>query len=147
MKIQIRKFRTENNLKSKPLEYAWVKNKIFFSLSRDNFNGVPEKVTIPYILCTSECLCQTVWKLYIEYTINVKILSVVCQIRELPDDKLCVVKGNGKALPLQAWSGPESSRKLRFPHFMTTAQDSGKVVSLTHRPPLTSGNTRGTHFC
>ena len=32
-----------------------------------------------------------------------------------------------KALPLQAWSGPESSMKLRFPDFMTTAQDGGKV--------------------
>jgi hypothetical protein len=37
---------------------------------------------------------------------------------------------------LLAWSGPEGSRKLRFPNFMTTAQDGGKVVSLTHRPPL-----------
>jgi len=45
-------------------------------------------------------------------------------------------KGKGKAVPLQAWSGPEGSRKLRFPDFMTTAQDGGKVVSLTHRPPL-----------
>jgi hypothetical protein len=52
-----------------------------------------------------------------------------------------------KAVPLQAWSGPESSRKLRFPDFMTTAQDGGKVVSLTHRPPLPSGNTPSTHFC
>jgi len=42
----------------------------------------------------------------------------------------------GKAVPLQAWSGPEGSRKLRFPDFMTTAQDGGKVVSLTYRPPL-----------
>ena len=42
----------------------------------------------------------------------------------------------GKAVPLQAGSGPEGSRKLRFPDFMTTAQDGGKVVSLTHRPPL-----------
>ena len=41
----------------------------------------------------------------------------------------------GKAVPLQAWSGPEGSRKLRFPDFMTTAQDGGKFVSLTHRPP------------
>jgi hypothetical protein len=53
----------------------------------------------------------------------------------------------GKAVPLQAWSGPEGSRKLRFPDFMTTAQDGGKVVSLTHRPPLPPGNTPGTHFC
>ena len=36
----------------------------------------------------------------------------------------------GKAVPLQACSGPEGSRKLRFPDFMTTAQDGGKVVSL-----------------
>jgi hypothetical protein len=38
-----------------------------------------------------------------------------------------------KSVPLQAWSGPEGSRKLRFPDYMTTAQDGGKVVSLTHR--------------
>ena len=53
----------------------------------------------------------------------------------------------GKAVPLQAWSGPEGSRKLRFPYFMTTAQDGGKVVSLTHRLPLPPGNTPGTYFC
>jgi hypothetical protein len=52
-----------------------------------------------------------------------------------------------KAVLLQAWSGPEGSRKLRFPDFMTTAQDGGKVVSRTHRPPLPPGNTPGTHFC
>jgi len=52
----------------------------------------------------------------------------------------------GKAFPLQAWSGPEGSRKLRFPDYMTTAQNSGKVVSLTHRPPLPPGNIPGIHF-
>ena len=56
-------------------------------------------------------------------------------------------KGKGKGVPLQAFSGPEGSRKLRFPDFMTAAQDGGKVVSLTHRPPLPPGNTPGTHFC
>ena len=50
----------------------------------------------------------------------------------------------GKAVPLQAWSGPEGSRKLRFPDFMTTAQKVGKVVSLTHRPHLPPGNPPGT---
>ena len=45
-------------------------------------------------------------------------------------------KGKGKSVPLQAWSGTEGSRKLRFPHFMTTVQDGGKVFSLTHRSPL-----------
>jgi len=55
--------------------------------------------------------------------------------------------GCGKAVPLQAWSGTEGSRKLRFPDFITKAQSSGKVVSLTHRPLLLPGNAPGTHFC
>ena len=36
-----------------------------------------------------------------------------------------------EAVPLQAWSDPEGSRKLRFPDFMTTAQYGGKIVNLT----------------
>jgi hypothetical protein len=54
---------------------------------------------------------------------------------------------SSKAVPLEAWSGPEGSRKLRFLDFMTRAQEGGKVVSLTHQPPLPPGNTPGTHFC
>ena len=42
-----------------------------------------------------------------------------------------VCKGKGKAVPLQDKSGPEGSRKLRFPDFMTTAQKGGKVVSFS----------------
>ena len=53
----------------------------------------------------------------------------------------------GKAVLLQAWSGPEGSLKLRFPDFMTMAQEGGEVVSLTHRPHLPPGNPSGTHFC
>jgi len=51
----------------------------------------------------------------------------------------------GKAIPLQAQRGPEGSRKLRFPDFMTVAQDGGKVVSLMHQPPLSPGNAVGIH--
>ena len=36
-----------------------------------------------------------------------------------------VVKG--KLVPFQARSGPEGSRKLRFPDFMTTSQGGDKV--------------------
>jgi hypothetical protein len=60
---------------------------------------------------------------------------------------ILAVKGKGKVVPLQARCGPEGSRKLRFPDYMTTAQDGGKVVSLTHRPPLPPGNGPGPHFC
>jgi len=68
-----------------------------------------------------------------------------CELNALFEVILMIFKG--KAVPLQAWSGPEGSRKLRFPDFMTTAQEGGKVVSLTHRPLLPQGNTTGTHFC
>jgi len=68
-------------------------------------------------------------------------------ILRLAVDFLDVTYLKGKAVPLQAWSGPDGSRKLRFPDFMTTAQDGGKVVSLMHRPPSPTGNTPGTHFC
>ena len=57
-----------------------------------------------------------------------------------------IIKFKGKAVPLQAWSVPEGSRKSRFPDFVTTAQDGGKFASLTHRPPLLPGNAPGTHF-
>jgi hypothetical protein len=36
-------------------------------------------------------------------------------------------KGKGKAVPLQARRGPEGSKKLRFPDFVTTAQDGGRL--------------------
>jgi hypothetical protein len=47
-----------------------------------------------------------------------------------------ISKCKGKAVPLQAWSGPEGSSKLRFPDFLTTAQDGCKIVNPTHRPHL-----------
>jgi len=52
----------------------------------------------------------------------------------------------GKTVPLQAWNDPEGSRKLRFPDFMTSAQDGGKFVNLAHRPPLHPRSVSGTHF-
>jgi len=71
-------------------------------------------------------------------------------ITELSPNITCQLKSEfkkDKAVPLQDWRGPEGFRKLRSPDFMTTAQDGGKVVSFTHRPPLPPGNGPGTHFC
>jgi len=31
----------------------------------------------------------------------------------------CTGKGKGKAIPLQTWTGPEGSRRLRLPDFKT----------------------------
>jgi len=35
-----------------------------------------------------------------------------------------------KAVPLRTWSGPEGSRKLRFPDYVTMAQDGGRLSAL-----------------
>ena len=58
-----------------------------------------------------------------------------------------ISSSKGKADPLQYWSGQDGFRMLRFTDLIKTAQDGGKVVSLTRRPPLPPGNTSGTHIC
>jgi hypothetical protein len=60
-----------------------------------------------------------------------------CRVRVCMCMCMCVCQGKG---------GPEDSRKLWFTDFMKTAQDGGKFVSLTHRPPLPPVNTLGTHL-
>jgi len=73
-------------------------------------------------------------------------MCIACWITKATDTHSDYVM-KGKAVRLQAWSGPEGSRNLRFPDFMTTTQDGGKFVSLTHLSPLPPGNTPGSHFC
>jgi len=51
---------------------------------------------------------------------------------DIPEDIMCNLKlvKKGKAVPLQARRGPEGSRKLRFPYFVTMAQDGGRLSAL-----------------
>ena len=58
-----------------------------------------------------------------------------------------ISRGKGKAIPVQAWTGPEGSRRLRLPDYMTLGMN---VVRLS--APCTShlyppGNIPSTHFC
>jgi len=39
-------------------------------------------------------------------------------------------QNQSKAILLQAWRVPEGSRKLRFPDFVTMAQDGGRLSTL-----------------
>jgi len=43
---------------------------------------------------------------------------------------ILIVKKKGKAVPLQVRTGPECSRKIRFPDFVTSAQDGGRLSAL-----------------
>jgi len=65
------------------------------------------------------------------------------------DDEISVVAGKSVAFltyfflkryisPITGRRCPEGSRELKFPHYVTMAQDCGKVVSLTHRPLFTA---------
>ena len=49
--------------------------------------------------------------------------------------------------PVTGLMWPRGFQEVRFPDYMTTAQDGGKVVSLMHQPPLPPGNAPGTNFC
>ena len=57
------------------------------------------------------------------------------------------VKGKGKAVPLYVQKGSEGSRKLRFPDFVTTAQDGGRLTALRTGRLYAPGNIPGTYFC
>jgi len=43
---------------------------------------------------------------------------------------VCAGIGKDKSVPLQAWTGPEGSRKLRLLDFLTTAQDDGRLSAV-----------------
>ena len=47
----------------------------------------------------------------------------------------------GKAIPLQAWTGTEGSRKLRLPDFVTTVQDGGRLSALRTGRLYPQGNS------
>jgi len=53
------------------------------------------------------------------FSLNLGISHKVQNVREVCTQQML---GKGKAVPLQAWSGPEGSRKLRFPDFMKVSQ-------------------------
>ena len=63
---------------------------------------------------------------YIHITYNgSKHFYRMTQLPDLSSTNSCLSVKKDKAVTLQAWSGPERSRKLRFPDFMITAQDGG----------------------
>ena len=112
-----------------------VEDRVFIPPLPVSLNELKQRITTT-VASVDEDMLRSVWT-ELDYRVD------ICRVTK----GLHIGKKKGKAFPLEAWSGPEGSRKLRFQDFMTTAQDSGKVVSLTHRPHLPPGNAPGTHFC
>ena len=63
-------------------------------------------------VCVYACAC-----------VRVRVRVCVCARARARERK-------GIAVPLQAWTNPEGSRKLRFPDFVTTARDGGRLSAL-----------------
>jgi hypothetical protein len=96
---------------------------------------------------TLSCHPQTAYNQYLAKLLQMQLLVIQFTIKMFHTGFMQVlILKKGKAVPLQAWSCPEGSKKLRFSDFMTTAQDGGTFVSLTHRPPLPPVNTPATQF-
>ena len=75
-------------------------------------------------------------------------LVVLRSRSSLKEKKLILRKGKCKELPVQAWTGPEGSRRWRLQTFQSryVKVEGGKVVSTVHRPPLPEGNIPDTHL-
>jgi hypothetical protein len=90
------------------------------------------------LLCNSEnavhhfllfAIILVIWKYYCYYCLSNLWISRSWE-SILYWVKYIYYKVKVKAVPLQPWSGPEGSRKLRFPDFMSTAQDGRKFGAL-----------------
>jgi len=75
----------------------------------------------PYLLVVAELYWWSTLRRHTTYQ-TVKLFY--------PHNSINYTWGKGKAVPLQARRGPEGSRKLRFPDFVTMAQDGGRLSAL-----------------
>jgi len=76
-------------------------------------------------VCVCVCVCMYLWcGVNRNSAPSVEQLSFRELLNRIPGDL------KGKAVPLQGWSGPEGSRKLRFPDFVTAARDGGRLSAL-----------------
>jgi len=88
-------------------------------------NSVPQDSTTRFI--SLHCISYPfLWKI-INQAMEQKIRWSVNNLRLFIGSRK---KNKGKAVPLQAWTGPEGSRKLRLPDFVTTTQDGDRLSAL-----------------
>jgi len=58
-------------------------------------------------------------------------MELICLLQSFNNSSWClIIKGEGKSVPLQTWTDPEGSGKLRFLDFVTTAQDGSRLSAL-----------------
>ena len=112
---------------------------------RQNYEGWSCGVSSSTLFNTSSLLTRSVQLIYILLLHHISQLPVVSSVFLLPCLSFSPYNLR-RAIPIVTLKvnqsryrpavAPQGSTKLRFPDFVTTVQDGGKVVSLTHRPPL-----------
>ena len=125
-----------------------------------NFQSVLGWITVESLCCCSCCRrCKfndcARWRSWAVFSFVISWLDChnqfACKLKfvKFPYIKITLVFFYKKRYisPITGLRCPEGSSKLRFPDYMTMAQNGGKVVSLMHQPFLPPGNTPGTHFC
>ena len=88
--------------------------------------------TVSVLNIASFCLLYLCERLYL--IIDLTFYGWGCGMWRRYHSTRLYVHVNGKAISLQAWTGPESSSRLRLPDFKTVHE--GGKVSPTHQPPL-----------
>jgi hypothetical protein len=74
-------------------------------------------------------------------------------VRKLRVDRTEIVsyyisESRRKVIPVTGHGSPHGCETSRLPHFLDSRlTDSGEVVSLARRPPVTPRKIPGTHFC
>jgi len=94
---------------------------------------IQQDATIYSLFISANCSTRFRWYLHPSSGAHTTV-STVSGITETAKDKITSKCLCYKADPLQARRGPEGSRKLRFPDFVTMAQDGGRLSALRTGP-------------
>ena len=99
-------------------------------------------------VATCSCVLHERWLLQTEYSCHIRTslspqnhqtrnVSFFFNDRPKHSFKMLgfIPNNKGKAIPLQAWTGPGGFQEAEDPRFQS-AHEGGKFVSITHRPPL-----------
>jgi len=84
---------------------------------------------VPIFCGVMACILAELWRSFDKYIASILILTC---------------KAQGKAIPVQAWTGPDGSRRMRLPDFKEVSL-SALGTGRLYPPP--QGNISGTHFC
>ena len=82
-------------------------------------------------MCNFElCFTSSPWNSLLNKYVNLKKKSVIMLYRLCTRVLYRLCTRVVKAIPLQARRGPAGSKKLRFPDFVTTSQDGGRLSAV-----------------